>query len=77
MTAGGEKQYVLCGQFLTARAEDKGGWAPIVTIKTSGYEQWLGDQAAQFCKRPSISWEKGDLSPLPQERFDSLPSERF
>jgi hypothetical protein len=73
MTPGGEKQYMLCGQFLTARAEDKGGWAPFVTIKTSGYEQWLGDQAATFCKRPSILWEKGDLSSLLQTRFDSLP----
>lgn len=73
MTPGGEKQYMLCGQFLTARAEDKGGCAPFVTIKTSGYEQWLGDQAATFCKRPSILREKGDLSPLLQTRFDSLP----
>jgi hypothetical protein len=73
MTPGGEMQYMLCGQFLTARPEDKGGWAPFATIKTSGYEQWLGDQAASFCKRPSIVWEKGDLSPLLQTRFDSLP----
>ena len=73
MTPGGEKQYMLCGQFLAVRAEDKGGWAPFATIKTSGYEQWLGDQAATFCKRPSILWEKGDLSPLLQSRFDSLP----
>lgn len=73
MTPGGEKQYMLCGQFLTTRAEDKGRWAPFVTIKTSGYEQWLGDQAATFCKRPSISWDKGDLSPSLQTRFDSLP----
>jgi hypothetical protein len=73
MTPGGEKQYMLCGQFLTAREEDKGAWAPFVTIKTSGYEQWLGDQATKFCKRPSIIWEHGDLSPLLQTRFDSLP----
>ena len=73
LTPGGEKQYMLCGQFLTVRAEDKGGWAPFVTIKTSGYELWLGDQAGTFCKRRSILWEKGDLSPLLQTRFDSLP----
>jgi hypothetical protein len=73
MTPRGEKQYMLCGQFLTAREEDRGGWAQFVTIKTSGYEQWLGDQAATFCKRPSIIWEKADLSPLLQTRFDSVP----
>jgi hypothetical protein len=73
MTPSGEKQYMLCGQFLTARAEDKGESAPFVTIKTSGYERWLGDQAASSCKRPSISWGKEGLSHLLQTRFDSLP----
>jgi len=73
MTPEGEKQYMLCGQFLPARAKDKAEWTPFVTIKTSGYEQWLGDQAASRCKRPSIIWEKGDLSTSLQSRFDSLP----
>jgi len=69
LNSGGEKQYMLCGQFLTAQ----GRWAPFVTIKTSPYEQWLGDQAVTFCKRKSISWGKEDLSHLLQTRFDSLP----
>jgi hypothetical protein len=73
VTPNGEKQYILCGQLQTARAEDKAEWTPFVTINTSGYEQWLGDQAASFCKRPSIVWEKGDRSTSLQSRFDSLP----
>jgi hypothetical protein len=68
----GEKQYMLCGQFLPAPTKDKADWMPFVTIKTSGYEQWLGDQAASFRKRPSIIWDKGDLSSSLQSRFDSL-----
>jgi hypothetical protein len=64
---------MLCGQFLTARAEDQAEWTPSVTIKTSGYEQWRGDQAASRCKRRSITWEKGDLSISLRSRFDSLP----
>jgi hypothetical protein len=73
MTPNGEKQYMLCGQFLTARAEDKAEWTPFLTIKTSGYEQWLGAEVTSRCKRPSIIWEKGDLSTSLQSRFDSLP----
>jgi hypothetical protein len=72
MTPEGERQYMLCGQFLPARTKDKGDWTPFVTIKTSGYEQWLGDQAARLCKRPSMIWDKGDLSSSLQSRFDSL-----
>jgi hypothetical protein len=72
LTPEGEKQYMLCGQFLPAQAKDKGDWTPFVTIKTSGYEQWLGAQVASFCKRPSIIWDKGDLSSSLQSRFDSL-----
>jgi len=72
MTLEGEKQYILCGQFLPARAKDKADWTPFVAIKTSGYEKWLGDQAARFCKRSSIIWDKGDLSSSLQSRFDSL-----
>jgi hypothetical protein len=71
-TPEGEKQYMLCGQFLPARAKDKADWTFFVTIKTSGYEQWLGDQAASLCKQPSIIWDKGDLSSSLQSRFDSL-----
>jgi transposase len=56
-----------------AWAKGKAEWTPFVTIKTSGYEQWLGDQVASRCRRPSIIWEKEDLSTSLQSRFDSLP----
>jgi hypothetical protein len=68
-TAGGGEQYRLCGQFL---AKGKPDWVPFVTVKTSGYEQWLGDQAASFCKSPPMIWESGDLSSSLQGRFASL-----
>lgn len=73
MTKGGEKQYMLCGEFLPSQARDKAEWTPFVTIKTSGYEQYVGDQVTSRCKRMSIIWEKGDLSTSLQSRFDSLP----
>jgi hypothetical protein len=69
----GEKQYMLCGQFLPAPEGGKAEWTPFATIKTSDYEQWIGAQAAGFCQGASIVWDQvGDLSSLLQSRLDSL-----
>ncbi len=71
--ADGSKQYMLCGEFLPAKEEGKAEWTSFVTIKTSGYEQWLGAQAANLCQRSGVVWDKGeDLSSSLQSRFDSL-----
>ena len=72
-TPSGEEQYMLCGQFLPAQEGGNPAWTPFATIKTSGYEQWIGAQAAGFCQRSTVVWDKeGDLSPLLQSRLDSL-----
>ena len=72
ITPSGEEQYMLCGQFLPAAEGANAEWTPFVTIKTSGYEQWIGAQAASFCQRSSVIWDKeDDLSPLLQSRLDS------
>jgi hypothetical protein len=69
----GEEQYRLCGQFLPAQEEGKAEWTPFVTIKTSGYEQYIGAQAAGFCQDSSVTWDQvGDLSSSLQSRLDSL-----
>lgn len=69
----GEEQYRLCGQFLPAQEEGKAGWTSFVTIKTSGYEQYTGAQAAGFCQDLSVTWDQvGDLSSSLQSRLDSL-----
>ena len=73
MTPSGEEQYMLCGQFLPAQEAGKAEWTPFATIKTSGYEQWIGAQAARFCQNSSVVWDKGDdLSSSLQSRLDSL-----
>ena len=74
MTASdGAEQYVLCGQFLPAQVSGKAEWTSFTTIKTSGYEQLIGGQAAEFCLRPSIIWDKqGDLSSSLKSRLDSM-----
>jgi hypothetical protein len=72
-TPNGEEQYLLCGQFLPAPEGGKAEWTPFATIKTSGYEQWIGAQAAGFCEPSSVIWDKeDDLSPSLQSRLDSL-----
>src|SRR5262245_47229612 len=53
--ADGTKQYRLCGEFLPARESGKAEWMQFVTIKTSGYEQYVGGQGAHFCK-DSMTW---------------------
>jgi len=73
VTPSGEELYMLCGQFLPAEGGDKAEWTAFATIKTSGYEQWIGAQAAGFCQRSSVLWdEEGDLSSALQSRLDAL-----
>jgi ribonuclease Z len=73
--SSGERQYRLCGQFLPA-AEGTAEWTPFTTIKTSGYEQWLGAQAAGYCRGASFAWDSvDDLSSSLWSRFESLQGE--
>src|SRR2546427_854316 len=48
MTPDGAKQYMLCGEFLPVQEDGTAEWMPFATIKTSGYEQWLGAHAASL-----------------------------
>jgi len=72
MSPDGKRQDMLCGEFSPAGEGGKVEWVPFITIKTSGYEQMLGDSAASLCKRSSVVWEKEDFSSSLQSRFDSL-----
>jgi hypothetical protein len=73
VTPSGKEQYMLCGQFLPAQEAGKAEWTRFATIKTSGYEQWIGAQAAGYCQGPSVTWDEvGDLSSSLQSRLDSL-----
>jgi hypothetical protein len=69
----GEVQYFLCGEFLPAPKESTGEWRPFATIQTSGYEQWIGAQAAGFCNGKSVILDDvSNLSAALQSRLDSL-----
>src|SRR5690606_27393092 len=68
----GEKQYRVCGEFLSAPEAGATEWMPFATIRTSGYEQYVGGQSDSFCTRPATTWDEGDLSSSLQARLDSL-----
>lgn len=73
MTDSGEKRYMLCGQFLPAQEAGDAEWTPFATIKTSGYEQWIGAQAAGICQHSPVVWDDvGDLSASLLSRLNSL-----
>jgi hypothetical protein len=73
LTPIGEQQYMLCGQFLPAQQGGQAEWTPFVTIKTSGYEHWIGAQAAGYCQASSVIWDRGgDLSSALQSRLAAL-----
>ena len=66
----GEKMFLLCGEF---KSKSDKNWIPFATIKTSGYEQWQGSQALNFCKDSTVVWDnKNDLSQLVQKKLVSL-----
>ena len=67
-----KRQYRLCGEFLHKGESGKSNWPPFVTIQTSGYELYLGEMAANWCKDPAITWERGDLSSVLQGHYGSL-----
>ncbi len=69
MTADGTRQYRLCGEFLPTHEGAR--WIRFATLRTSGYEQWLGGQATPYCDA-SVTWDDGDLSPLLQRHLDAL-----
>jgi hypothetical protein len=72
-TSSGEDQYMLCGHYLPVQEGGIAEGTPFVTIKTSGYEQYIGAAEATYCQRPSLIWDKeGDLSTSLQSRLDSL-----
>jgi hypothetical protein len=66
----GEKQYVMCGEYLPAQAAGQAEWTPFATIKTSDYEQYVGTNAASWCQRPSFSGNAEDLSSSLESRFE-------
>lgn len=70
---GGKHQYMLCGEFLRAEVGTSNEWMHFTTVKTSGYEQYVGSRVSSFCQDSSAVWDSvNDLSSMLQSRLDSL-----
>ena len=63
--------YRMCGQFSVSADGDNSNWIDFATIKTSGYEQYIG--STNYCTDPKIIWNTADdLSPNLKSRLDAL-----
>jgi hypothetical protein len=71
--SNGENHYMIIGQLLDQDKQNKDEWTSFTTIKTSGYEQWIGDQSLRYGQgSKAISYKINDLSSELKSRFDSL-----
>jgi hypothetical protein len=64
----GSVRHRLCGEFQVTRSDGTPEWVEFATLKTSAYEQWLGD--TKYCS-DKVQWAPGDLSAELQRRFDA------
>ena len=60
----GEKMYILCGEFLSQENKD---WIEFTTIKTMGYEQYIGK--TQYCQDATIVLTGENLSVELKKKF--------
>lgn len=73
LTSDGQKQYFISGEFLASADKKPDTWTLFTTVKTSGYEQWIGSQGKAFSQDSSVVWEgRGDLSSALQRQMDVL-----
>lgn len=49
ISSGRETTYLICGEFLSREEKD---WVQFVTIKTAGYEQYIGDN--MYCQEATF-----------------------
>ena len=67
-TSDGKVQYTMCGEFLPKSGN--GEWLSFATIKTSGYEQYIGKGALAYCQ--NLTWDNvGDQSAALQSKLDA------
>ena len=70
LASGDKISYRLCGEFLP---QGKKAWLTFATIKTSGYEQYIGDGPLSYCSDKKMVWDtKADLSSTLKTRLDAI-----
>ena len=73
-----EKQYLLCGEFLPKEKAEKNEWETFATIKTSGYEHYLGgSKSLSYCQDAIKVLTNGNtLSTELKNKLDKLKIEK-
>jgi len=56
IVSGNEKLYLICGEFLS---KEKNEWESFTTIKTSGYEQYIGGDS--YCQKATFTDTDSDI----------------
>jgi len=67
--AGHAPLYEICGEYQVATAGGKKEWRHFVTIKTSGYEQYVSPKEPSYCTREGMSWDEDDWSAELSRRY--------
>lgn len=63
--------YMICGQFLEKKQTEK--WVDFATLKTEGYELWIGGNATTYCNNAkTISSSTKDLATTLNKQLKSL-----
>jgi len=71
------KQYVLRGEFLQENKKNANEWVPFATVRTSGYEQYIGAQAKSYSYESGVQWDDvKNLSFMLKNTIDSLQKVR-
>jgi len=65
---GNPPTYEICGEFQVAK-DGKKQWLHFATLKTSGYEQYVGDGELSWCTREGMSWDEDDWSAELTKRY--------
>jgi hypothetical protein len=66
---GQPPQYEICGEFQVNKPGGKHAWMHFVTIRTSGYEQYISAQPPSWCTREGMSWDEDDWSEELTKRY--------
>jgi hypothetical protein len=54
ISSANEKSFISCGEFLSQENGERGGWETFAKVKTSGFEQYVRDQALSFCQEATV-----------------------
>lgn len=65
--------YLICGEFITIDKEKAEKWVDFATLKTEGYELWIGGNATAYCNdAKTITTSTEDLATLLNSQLKNL-----